>query len=176
MLEDLGHEVLEAASGLEALKILANNSGIELVITDQNMPGMTGLQLVQQVRTKWPNIDVVLATGYAELPPEEGRQFPRDGMRRGFFVSGLLRLRGGYLRGQGSWICSHRRVGCKAASHSQRLFVKPHRRNLEFKYIAGRSEDTKGNKCQGDPRVRKPTSTWELESERARIFLKARHF
>jgi len=77
MLEDLGHQVLEASSGAEALKLLAANTGVELVITDQNMPGMTGLQLAKQIRQKWANIKVVLATGYAELPAGEGEDLKR---------------------------------------------------------------------------------------------------
>jgi CheY-like chemotaxis protein len=72
MLEDLGHMVMGANSGSEALKILAAGHGIQLVLTDQNMPGMTGTQLAQQIGKQWPDIHVVLATGYAELPPGEG--------------------------------------------------------------------------------------------------------
>ena len=72
MLEDLGHEVSEAYSAEAALKILAESPGVELVITDQNMPGMTGLQLAQQIEKQWPDIAIMLATGYAELPPGEG--------------------------------------------------------------------------------------------------------
>ena len=77
MLEDLGHEVTEADSGLDALKILEAANAIELVITDQNMPGMTGLQLARQIRKQWPDIHVVLATGYAELPRGEEEQFQK---------------------------------------------------------------------------------------------------
>jgi PAS domain S-box-containing protein len=77
MLEDLGHQVIEASSGVEALKILALNEDVELVITDQNMPGMTGLQLAAQIKQKWPDIKVVLATGYAELPAGEGQDLKR---------------------------------------------------------------------------------------------------
>ena len=72
MLEDLGHEASEAYSAEAALKILAESPGVELVITDQNMPGMTGLQLAQQIEKQWPDIAIMLATGYAELPPGEG--------------------------------------------------------------------------------------------------------
>jgi PAS domain S-box-containing protein len=77
MLEDLGHEVIEAGSGAEALKVLAANRGVELVITDQNMPGMTGVQLAEQIRQKWSDIKVVLASGYAEVPTGEGASLRR---------------------------------------------------------------------------------------------------
>jgi len=37
------------------------------VITDQAMPGMTGLQLTEAIRRYWPAMPVILASGYAEL-------------------------------------------------------------------------------------------------------------
>jgi PAS domain S-box-containing protein len=67
MLEDLGHEVVEAGSGDEALSLLEKN-GFDLLITDQAMPRMTGVQLLEIVRQRWPNLPAILATGYAEIP------------------------------------------------------------------------------------------------------------
>ena len=69
MLEDLGHEVLAARSGPEALELVRSARPIDLVITDQAMPGMTGLQLADALETIQPGLPVLLATGYAELPP-----------------------------------------------------------------------------------------------------------
>jgi PAS domain S-box-containing protein len=68
MLEELGHTVLQAESGPEALRLLAERPDIGLLITDQAMPGMTGLQLSQAVKDLRPDLPVILATGYAELP------------------------------------------------------------------------------------------------------------
>ena len=67
MLEDLGHIALEASSGAGALEILRRQK-VDLIITDQAMPKMTGMQLIETVRESWPGIPVLLATGYAELP------------------------------------------------------------------------------------------------------------
>jgi CheY-like chemotaxis protein len=67
MLEELGHEVVEAGSGEEALSLL-EKSGFDVLITDQAMPRMTGLQLLDVVRERWPDLPVILATGYAEIP------------------------------------------------------------------------------------------------------------
>ena len=67
MLEDLGHSVAEANSGEEALELLKQQS-FDLVIADQAMPKMTGVQLIGAIREHWPNLPVILATGYAEIP------------------------------------------------------------------------------------------------------------
>jgi CheY-like chemotaxis protein len=76
MLEDLGHTAIEARSGREALAILQQRK-VDLVITDQAMPQMTGVQLIQDIRAQWPDMPVILATGYAELPGGVGEGLPR---------------------------------------------------------------------------------------------------
>ena len=68
MLEDLGHRVLQASSGKQALHLLAQHPDIELLITDHAMPNMTGAELAATVRKSSPSLPIVLATGYAELP------------------------------------------------------------------------------------------------------------
>lgn len=80
MIEDLGHHPVEAMSGREALEILAGNSAIELVVTDHAMPGMTGAELTRHIRDRWPDLPVVLASGYAEPPDLLGLEnLPRLG-------------------------------------------------------------------------------------------------
>jgi len=66
MLEDLGHTVFEAYSGYEALEILRREDGIDLVVTDQAMPKMTGTELAKIIKRERPDIPVLLATGYAD--------------------------------------------------------------------------------------------------------------
>jgi PAS domain S-box-containing protein len=68
MLEDLGHTVIAAGSGAQALEILEAGTNVDLVISDQAMPGMTGAQLFDTIRMRWPKLPCVLATGFAELP------------------------------------------------------------------------------------------------------------
>lgn len=68
LLEDLGHEVVEASSGQQALDALRQGKPFDLVITDHAMPQMTGAQLFEVIKREWPGLPVVLATGYAELP------------------------------------------------------------------------------------------------------------
>jgi PAS domain S-box-containing protein len=76
MLEEQGHHVLEAMSGETALKLLQDNR-VDLVITDQAMPQMTGAQLIDAIRAGWPGLPVILATGYAELPAGMARDTPK---------------------------------------------------------------------------------------------------
>ncbi len=63
-LEDFGYAVVTAASGEEALPMLGNGRDIEMVITDVRMPGMSGLQLAEEIRHRWPTVKVVLISGY----------------------------------------------------------------------------------------------------------------
>lgn len=79
MLEDLGHDVLEANSGEEALRYLNNGEHIDLMITDFSMPRMNGAQLARAVRDLRPALPIILATGYAELPPGAEADLPRLG-------------------------------------------------------------------------------------------------
>ena len=67
-LEDLGHTVVEADSGQGALHLLITDPTFDLLITDQAMPQLTGLQLAEAARLHRPTLSIVLATGYAELP------------------------------------------------------------------------------------------------------------
>ncbi len=76
MLEDLGHTVIEAFNGQQALDFLHENSGIDLVLTDHSMPKMTGAELATRINETWPALPVLLATGYAELPSAEGNHWP----------------------------------------------------------------------------------------------------
>ncbi|MFC7555734.1 response regulator [Pseudoroseomonas wenyumeiae] len=66
MLEDLGHVVVGATSGRQALEILQAGAEADLVMTDQVMPDMTGLQLAAELKQIRPALPVLLATGYTE--------------------------------------------------------------------------------------------------------------
>lgn len=79
MLEDLGHTVFEAMAGPEALEILRKQQ-VDLVICDHAMPRMTGAQLAQAIRSEWPEMPIILATGYAEISEGAGiANLPRLG-------------------------------------------------------------------------------------------------
>ena len=77
LLEDLGHLVVSAKSGKEALEALDAHPEIDLVVTDQVMPRMTGLQLREAIRKSRPSLPVLIATGYAEMPTDAAAVAPR---------------------------------------------------------------------------------------------------
>jgi len=77
MLEDLGHEARAASSAQEALGILRKDDTVDLVVTDHVMPHMTGVQLADEIAREWPDMPVVLASGYAEIVPGEGEDLPK---------------------------------------------------------------------------------------------------
>lgn len=77
MLEDLGHQVIGATSGLHALDILKSGQPIDLMVTDHVMPGMTGIELAAASRAVRPSLPILLATGYAELPEGAQLDLPR---------------------------------------------------------------------------------------------------
>lgn len=68
MLSDLGHDVVEAHSGKEALALIDGGTDFDLLITDYSMPGMTGAELAKAVRERLPDLPILLASGYADLP------------------------------------------------------------------------------------------------------------
>jgi CheY-like chemotaxis protein len=68
MLEEIGHAVLPAEGGEQALAWLRDDPAIDVVVTDFVMPGMTGLDLAEAARAMRPVLPVVLTTGYGDTP------------------------------------------------------------------------------------------------------------
>jgi signal transduction histidine kinase len=66
MLGELGYAVTEAASGDQALSLLDASQGVDLLITDHLMPGMTGAELARAVRERWPHQRLLIISGFAE--------------------------------------------------------------------------------------------------------------
>jgi CheY-like chemotaxis protein len=77
LLEDLGHEVVEVHSAREALQLLEGGLAADLLITDHAMPGMTGIELVRDLRRERPHLPILLATGFAELEGDKVEDVPR---------------------------------------------------------------------------------------------------
>ena len=67
ILEKRGYRTVAAESGEEALKLLADG-GIDLVLSDQMMPGMTGTELTRAIKASSPVLPVILVSGVNEIP------------------------------------------------------------------------------------------------------------
>jgi PAS domain S-box-containing protein len=77
VLNDLGHVTVEAHSAREALEQLSQKTFFDVMITDYAMPVMNGLQLIEEVQSRWPGLPIILASGYAELPEGSARNVLR---------------------------------------------------------------------------------------------------
>jgi CheY-like chemotaxis protein len=64
MLRDMGHEVFEAPTAADALTCLKNDTKIDILITDIQMPDMNGQELVKLVRQSAANLPVIYSSGY----------------------------------------------------------------------------------------------------------------
>ena len=67
MLMDLGYEVVEASSAEEALQQVQDGLRPDLVVTDHLMPGLTGVDLARDLRSRRPDLPVLIVSGYAEI-------------------------------------------------------------------------------------------------------------
>ena len=65
LLEEIGYKVVRSSSGEEALD-RARAEAFDLVFTDIVMPGMSGLQLADILRTEKPSLAVILTTGFSD--------------------------------------------------------------------------------------------------------------
>ena len=72
-------EVIQAFSGPEALELLGGNSNIEVIILDVKMPGMDGIETLEQIKMKHALVEVIMLTGHATV--ESGI----EGMKQGAF-------------------------------------------------------------------------------------------
>src|SRR5689334_4991646 len=68
VLEAAGYRVYQVNSGPAALDLLEReHQNVELVISDLQMPGMDGVELLRKVQSRWPDLGTVIITGVAEL-------------------------------------------------------------------------------------------------------------
>lgn len=87
MLERLGYEVTIRTSSSEALAVFQNQPDrFDAVITDQTMPGMTGMDLSRRILQIRPDIPIILCTGYSSLIDK--KQAEAEGIR-GFIMKPL---------------------------------------------------------------------------------------
>ena len=77
-LSDLGHRVVQAASGEHALDLLREDAAFDAMVADQSMPVMTGLQLAATVVELYPEIRIILASPHGQLPATARRFLQLD--------------------------------------------------------------------------------------------------
>ncbi|MDP3802198.1 PAS domain-containing sensor histidine kinase [Brevundimonas sp.] len=73
MLEDLGHVVVAAASAADGLEAVRRTAEIDLVITDEVMPKMSGSQMAAEILKARPGLPIGVVTGYADLADRGSR-------------------------------------------------------------------------------------------------------
>jgi len=77
LLDELGHTVVRARSGLEALRLADDGARFDIVFSDVVMPGMTGLELAKKLKQRLPELPIILTTGYSDRITAVGSQgFP----------------------------------------------------------------------------------------------------
>ncbi|MDO9713010.1 PAS domain-containing hybrid sensor histidine kinase/response regulator [Paracraurococcus lichenis] len=97
MLEDLGYEATWASEAGSALQLLEEDARrFDVVFSDVVMPGMSGLELGQEVRRRWPGLRFVLTSGYSHVLANSGTQ-GFELLHKPYSVEGLSRvLRGSH--------------------------------------------------------------------------------
>jgi CheY-like chemotaxis protein len=93
MLEVFDYESVRAPDGDQALQELEKNN-FSMVITDMRMPKMTGMELVDAVKSRYPKIPVVLISGYSvnELDSDEGHTKPDGFLGKPLMMSDIEKL------------------------------------------------------------------------------------
>lgn len=73
-LAELGYVPVLAVNAREALSTLASGEPFDVVFSDLVMPGMSGIELAEQIRRMYPALPVVLTSGYSHVLAEQGAQ------------------------------------------------------------------------------------------------------
>jgi CheY-like chemotaxis protein len=67
MLNSLGYDIITEPSGIAALSMIGQGAKIDLVLTDERMPDMSGLELIEKLRKMVPGVPVILITAYGSI-------------------------------------------------------------------------------------------------------------
>jgi CheY-like chemotaxis protein len=94
MLRELGQTVTWVGDGKSAIEALRKNrDAFDLVFSDVVMPGISGIELGHAIRVEWPDLEVVLTSGYSHVLVDEGPNGFRL-LRKPYSVDGLARILG----------------------------------------------------------------------------------
>ena len=70
MLRDMGYQAIAAQDPMRALPMVHQGIGVDLLITDYSMPGMTGVELAHRMVRARPGLHLLIMTGHQKLPDE----------------------------------------------------------------------------------------------------------
>lgn len=91
-LQHVGYRVIEASDGEEGLEVIARRGDeISVVVADQRMRRVSGLEVLRQVRRRPRRIPVVLMSGYPSLDPSDTTDVPDAFLRKPFELLDLAR-------------------------------------------------------------------------------------
>jgi signal transduction histidine kinase/ActR/RegA family two-component response regulator len=74
LLSELGHDVVRATNGIEALQLTDEGALYDVVFTDVVMPGMGGLELAGELKRRRPGLPIILTTGYSDRIASAGAE------------------------------------------------------------------------------------------------------
>jgi len=86
LLESVGYDVAVAEDGLEALLFISKNTP-DVVVSDLNMPRMSGFDLLSEVRRRFPQIVTIAMSGAYRNGNGDPPAFLQRGSWRGFFAA-----------------------------------------------------------------------------------------
>jgi PAS domain S-box-containing protein len=112
-LEALGYRVVQAASGDAALDVLNSATGIDLLMVDYAMPGMSGIDVASAARAKCPDLPVLIVTGYIDTARMDGKIQGARLMRKPYRMAELADAVEYLLRGESAGTTNV--VGLRAA-------------------------------------------------------------
>jgi signal transduction histidine kinase/ActR/RegA family two-component response regulator len=72
-LPDLNYDCIHAPDAAGALQVLREDSRVQIVFSDVVMPGMSGLDLGREIRELYPDVPVVLTSGYSQVLAQNGQ-------------------------------------------------------------------------------------------------------
>jgi two-component system cell cycle sensor histidine kinase/response regulator CckA len=67
VLEEAGYTVLMAEDGQHALRVAQQAAHVDLLVSDVRMPHLGGVELARRLRTTWPDLEVILMSGYPDI-------------------------------------------------------------------------------------------------------------
>jgi two-component system, cell cycle sensor histidine kinase and response regulator CckA len=66
ILESIGYKVLEAEDGIRAIDLLSDDTPVDLLMADLQMPELTGEEMARQLRARRPELKVLYVSGYVD--------------------------------------------------------------------------------------------------------------